>query len=650
MKKISLIIAIVIILSSLSTSVMGYGLKFDNESSENGSIACVDFLDFSVENNNWAQQNEDGEWVPNFDTDNAWDEDNDWYPSQASLSTNKTYGYSKYTEGKLDWSLIDNGEVLHLESISSSVAPGMCFNLDSDHFTIKSGREKDGLMEYCKIRIRNYSTSNQVSFGMASYLGSGPVFLINRVTDVAIQNNSSEWITYTFSLLDCNIATNYKNLLRRDSEGNLIPIWKGYLGEVLFFPFGYNKENATGAYEGATMDIDYIVFGSKAYVESYTSKLEEKEKNASSIKIINEPKQKTYYVGDTINLEGLGLEVTYKDGTKEIIESANVDYSFDKATKDSVVTLKYGEASTTYKVEVIGITGMEIEEKPENPTYEVAKIKKDFAPKDIKMRVSYADGTSSIIGLDKAKIVYDFDIQELGEHDVTIEYYGYKCPLKVNIINVVDIKVESRRELEFGNDDYYFVYTCVYSDGSEKELYDADIHEELDLECDTKVIGQTKAKIRVTNPEYGIDCTTIANVTIAEPEALLVSCSKTKYSVGEELDTSCLKVEYKYENHKIELDREYYTVEYDFTKPGTQIVTIKDVFCGKSYQFIAYVQGEYTPQTIEETTLETIETTVEPNIPSNNSIKVFLIITISVLVCAGIVVVIILLKRKSKRY
>lgn len=649
MKKIiSIILTSIMLVSCLSLAISAKGLVYDETSVEGKKIACVDFLDFSEANNDWAI-NDNGTWVLNDDADNQFDEENDWAPSAAFVSQSKKFGYPYYTKDKLSWSLTDNGEVLHLEATSGSSVPGMTFVLDEDHESIVLGTEDKGQMEYCKIRIRNYSSADQFTLGyMTSNINNGQSFFTQTVTDVPVESNSGKWVTYLFSVPEYNAATNYEDSLPKNADGAPTSRWSAKLSNILVFPFGYNVKDGSGAYSGASVDIDYIVFGTKEYVTSYKSELEKKEEAVSTITIKTEPTKKTYYVGDAIDLEGLVLEAKYKDGTTETLNSANVAYSFDNPSDKATVTLNYGSASASYTVKVVGLTGIELSEPLETTTYDKVSINDGFSPEGLKIKVGHADGTEAIVGLNSVKLEYDFS--ELGERTVVVNYHGETCTFNVNIINVTSIKVDDIEGVRYGDEikEGNLKITCVYSDGTEKSLSEAKISATVEITCDTKTKGTVDMQVKVSNVTYEIDCTAVAKATIEAPSALVLNTEfvAKEYDVDDSLNTEGLVVSYKYADDKlITLDENDYRIRYDFSSPGTKTVTVVDKINDLSATFDVEVKGE-TPQQ----TTKTPETTKKPSSGNDgqSSPLVVIIIIVAVVVAAVVVVVIIVVGKKKK--
>jgi hypothetical protein len=127
---------------------------------------------------------------------------------------------------------------------------------------------------------------------------------------------SGEWETYIINMPTANINTNYDELLPVNSTtGEVGSRWGGDLEALILIPFGYDVTDGTGAYPGAEIDIDYVVLGSLDYVTNYKSELELKEESITKLELVKAPEKKDYYVGESLDLEGLELKATYKDGT-----------------------------------------------------------------------------------------------------------------------------------------------------------------------------------------------------------------------------------------------------------------------------------------------------------------------------------------------
>lgn len=574
----------------------------------NSKIACVDFLDFSKENNDWwAEQKEDGTWSPKelFMSPT----DDDFNVCGAYIPTDMK-NLMTYLKNKVAWSLTDNGEVLHLKTTSTASNPGIPFCVDDAGSAITLNSEVKGGTEYVKIRIRNYSTADQLSFGYTctAWGGGGRRFMEKTIASIDIEPVSTEWKTYIFSYPEANAATNYNDLCKDSKTGAISPQYGGKLQDLILFPFGYNVKDGTGAYEGAEMDVDYIVIGTKEYVENYKSELEKKEEKVSKVEITKPADKTSYYVGETLDRTGLEIKATFNDGTTEILESYNVVYNFNEEAAESVVTIKYGSASTTYKVKVTGIKDIAIETPPKTTTYDMVTIKSgSFAPEGLTIKVNYNDGTSVVKELGSFKLEYD--ALKPGEGNViTINFYGAKTSFTANVINVTSIEVEKldkayRYGGEIADDDLRI--TCIYSDGSKKSLADAKINATIDKTYDFTKSGEVEVTVKISNTTYEIDCTATTTANVEAPTSLAVDTklAKLSYNVDDKFSTEGLLVSYVYgDGSTVTLKAEDYDVKYDFSEPGDQKVTVTDKHANLSANFTATVEGSTKQTTPRQTT------------------------------------------------
>ena len=487
MKKIvSILIAAVMVLGVASLGISAASITYA-AGPNNSKITCVDFLDFSEANNKeWVEKDADGNWVAKSVSMTPSDPDtlvaNSAYIPLKQKNLIKFMKDGSTGADHLTWTLTDNGEILKLKAVDSSKTPGIPFCLDDMGVDITAGQELKGRMEYCKIRIRNYSSADQVSLAFtSSNIGGGGRVISNvSITNVDVDAASPEWKTYTFSMIEQNSATNYGSSLKVDEKTGIAGSrWAGNIMDVVFFPFGYNITDGTGAHEGAEMDIDYIVFGTKEYCENYKSALENKESLVSKIEITKPATKTTYYVGEGLDTTGMEVTATFEDGSKEVLESYNVVYNFNEETDSSEVTVSYGSASQKYNVKVIGIKEIAIETPAKTTTYERASIGSVFAPEGLSIKVTYNDGTTAVKALGSFKL--EHDALKVGDNVITINFFGAKTNFTINVINVVSIKIDAldktyRYGGEISDKDISDKITCVYSDGSEKSYADAKIN------------------------------------------------------------------------------------------------------------------------------------------------------------------------------
>ena len=616
MKKIvSILIAAVMVLGVASLGISAASITYA-AGPNNSKITCVDFLDFSEANNKeWVEKDADGNWVAKSVSMTPSDPDtlvaNSAYIPLKQKNLIKFMKDGSTGADHLTWTLTDNGEILKLKAVDSSKTPGIPFCLDDMGVDITAGQELKGRMEYCKIRIRNYSSADQVSLAFtSSNIGGGGRVISNvSITNVDVDAASPEWKTYTFSMIEQNSATNYGSSLQVDEKTGIAGSrWAGNIMDVVFFPFGYNVTDGTGAHEGAEMDVDYIVFGTKEYCENYKSALENKESLVSKIEITKPATKTTYYVGEGLDTTGMEVTATFEDGSKEVLESYNVVYNFNEETDSSEVTVSYGSASQKYNVKVIGIKEIAIETPAKTTTYERASIGSVFAPEGLSIKVTYNDGTTAIKALGSFKL--EHDALKVGDNVITINFFGAKTSFTINVINVVSIKIDAldktyRYGGEISDKDISDKITCVYSDGSEKSYADAKINATFEKEYDLTKAGEIEVKVKLTASAYDIDCSATTTAKVEAPASVEAdtSLAKLEYNVDDRFSTEGLIVSYVYaDGKKVILKADDYTVKYDFSEPGEQKVTVTDKYAGLSASFMATVKGTAKPTTTKPAT------------------------------------------------
>ena len=627
MKKVlATILAVMFVLGTLSVAALA--VDYPKAIERDGDMVSYTGLDFNKWNNIWAKQDETGKWVASGlqgqyytsgDTDffAAYDFENDEYLvwegdklvtySSDDFYDNEVYGDGLYRANNvtlsdiknvatyhknIDWSFSDDGEYITLKAINGST-PGLGLTTDDEVSEIPLGEESKGKAEYVSIRYRNKSSATTASFGIVTNnTGSGLSLMTRAITNFEIEPNTGDWVTKTFSMYEANAAMGHKD----NGTGTA---WGSYLKTFVIFPFGNGITDGTGSYEGAEMDIDYIVIGSQEFCENYKSELQLHEESVSSIELISAPTKKEYHVGDMIDLSGLKIKATYNDGSTEEITDCSATYDFTVENDSAVVTLKYGAATpVTYNVKVVGISSVEITSPATKTTYDVSSLDKGMTASlisGLKIKVTYKDGH---VEEDVTPYYKNVTIsgKEAGPQVVTINYYGTEVTYAATVVSITDIKVEDLTKTIYYNDTIEkddLTITCVYSDGSEKSLADSGFSSNLTAPVyDTTTFGEIEVSVSLVVEAYGIDVTGKAKATVATPEKVIVQSlpNKTTYSPDESLNTEGLVVEYVYSDgtEAVVLDKDM-TTRYDFSTPGTKTVTIRAG--GLSTTFDVTVEG-----------------------------------------------------------
>lgn len=89
----------------------------------------------------------------------------------------------------------------------------------------------------------------------------------------------------------------------------------------------------------------------------------ELSETVSAIEIVSPASKTSYEVGETIDTDGMTLNVTYLDGTTEVVSDGWVAYGDTSAAGEVAVKIYYGEKSATYDVtvEAVEVESVELE-------------------------------------------------------------------------------------------------------------------------------------------------------------------------------------------------------------------------------------------------------------------------------------------------
>ena len=622
-------------------------------------IYQTNFLDFTKETNDlWASYNEEtGSWKCDI-TFNSYEQPED---ADGNLIGPYVRDYSSFSARS--WSLIENGEVLHLECTVSSVYPGISFIIDEYHtnaMLVGSASGSTPKAEYVKIRVRNHSTADQITFAFCHGSTNQFKFMEKSLSELTVDVNgkryasSGEWQTYIFSMATINMETNYGDLLYDSDDPEATPThcWSGGISEFLIFPFGYNVTDGTGAYPGAAIDIDYIVIGSLDYVTNYKSALEVKEESISKLELIKAPTKTSYRVGEALDLDGLELKATYKDGTSEILNTASANVATFSTVDAKEVTLSFGSERVSFPVSVTGISSIEVIEEPESKIYEAAELEDSFVTEGFKFKVNYTDGTFNDT-LPATIFRYTGDFVTPGVKTISANYFTESVDFEIEVMNVTDLEITApTKAYRYGNvaDIADFGVTLVFGNGEKIASGDATTEFEYTVTLDTKVPGEAVATIVATNTTYDITITKEVTVNVEVPTEIVVTKEPTKlvYQPGDEFDPEGMTVALVYADGKqIKLDAADYTCRVDTSEPGEKRVSVRSAIEGLDLRtnLNITVEGEVVTPT---TPTNTSATTTAPKTSDGGVSPIIFVVIGVVVVAAAVVVVLVVLKKKKK--
>lgn len=678
-KLLSVFLTVLFVFSAVTVIASAASITKDEK-----GIFQTNFLDFTPDTNNlWAEYDEANDKWSCIIPFNAYEQPED---ADGNLISPYVRDYSSFSARS--WSLIEDGEVLHLECTASSVYPGISFIIDEYHINAMMVGKEDAnppKAEYVKIRVRNHSTADQITFAFCHGSTNSYKFMEKSLSELTVDANgkryesSGEWQTYIFSMATINQETNYGDLLydSDDEEATPTHCWNGGISEFLIFPFGYNVTDGTGSYPGAAIDIDYVVIGSKDYVTNYKSALEVKEESISNLELISAPTKTEYRIGEALDLDGLELKATYNDGTTEILNSASANVSTFSTTNTKDVTLKFGAKTVNFPVSVTGIEKVEIIAEPESKVYEAAALEDGFVTDGFKYRVTYTDGTTNE-DLPATIFRYSGDFKTAGTQTVTANYFGTKIDFEIEVKNVTDLEITSNKTYRYGDAaaEGDFSFNFVYSDGSTVASGDAETELEYTITCDTKTPGEVMATITAVNDTYGINITKEVPVNVEVPTGIIITTAPTKnvYEPEERFDPTGMVVQLVYGEgttaKKVTLDAADYSAKANTNLPGKQPINVTCNIPGLSELKLQdngdvnYVTingedaGEQTGDVNNpEQTGEQKETsTKKPNKPitpakktSGDNTMMIIIIAAAVVAVAAVVVVILVVSKKKKK-
>jgi hypothetical protein len=622
-------------------------------------IYQTNFLDFTKDTNDlWASYDEEtGSWKCDI-TFNSYEQPED---ADGNLIGPYVRDYSSFSARS--WSLIENGEVLHLECTVSSVYPGISFIIDEYHtnaMVVGSASGSTPKAEYVKIRVRNHSTADQITFAFCHGSTNQFKFMEKSLSELTVDVNgkryasSGEWQTYIFSMATINMETNYGDLLYDSDDPEATPThcWSGGISEFLIFPFGYNVTDGTGAYPGAAIDIDYIVIGSLDYVTNYKSALEVKEESISKLELIKAPTKTSYRVGEALDLDGLELKATYKDGTSEILNTASANVATFSTVDAKEVTLSFGSERVSFPVSVTGISSIEVIEEPESKIYEAAELEDSFVTDGFKFKVNYTDGSFNDT-LPATIFRYTGDFVTPGVKTISANYFTESVDFEIEVMNVTDLEITApTKAYRYGNvaDIADFGVTLVFGNGEKIASGDATTEFEYTVTLDTKVPGEAVATIVATNTTYDITITKEVTVNVEVPTEIVVTKEPTKlvYQPGDEFDPEGMTVALVYADGKqIKLDAADYTCRVDTSEPGEKRVSVRSAIEGLDLRtnLNITVEGEVVTPT---TPTNTSATTTAPKTSDGGVSPIIFVVIGVVVVAAAVVVVLVVLKKKKK--
>lgn len=267
--------------------------------------------------------------------------------------------------------------------------------------------------------------------------------------------------------------------------------------------------------------------------------------DVSKISISSKPSKLNYYVGDIIDTTGLVLKVTYSDDSSKNISSGfTVSPTTLNTSGTQKITVKYGEKSTSYSVDVneVSLSAIEIKTMPSRTTYFEGEI---IDTSGLILLAKYDNGTTKEITAG-----YSVDVSranKVGSQTVTITYKKKTTTFKVD---VKEVSISSIRVKELPKQINYFVGDVFSSNGLTlgvfmNSSYEEEVNSGYSLSIDEGYKFTSKGSIEVKVNYKDFTTSFTINVYDYKEEVLTITNrpDKTIFVVGEEFTTEGLILE-----------------------------------------------------------------------------------------------------------
>ena len=168
-----------------------------------------------------------------------------------------------------------------------------------------------------------------------------------------------------------------------------------------------------------------IIYGDK----STSFNVEVKEVEIFDISIASVPETLSYYVGDTLSIEGLSILVTYNNGTtKTVTNGFTCSPSTLNTEGTQKITVTYGGKTATFNVSVatVKVTELEIVTAPHKTSYKVGDM---FDPTGLTMNAVNSKGEEIVVT--EGFVCTPEILEKSGTQVVTVSYGGKSIMITV---------------------------------------------------------------------------------------------------------------------------------------------------------------------------------------------------------------------------
>lgn len=322
--------------------------------------------------------------------------------------------------------------------------------------------------------------------------------------------------------------------------------------------------------------------------QSISFRVEVSAKAVTGIRMAANPTKMEYIVGQTFDISGAQIELTYNDGERTIIPVTEDMFQAPDMTTvgEKTVTVSYGgfETEFTVKVRDKQATGIEMNTLPDQTEYLENKVGQEFSAEGGSVSVLFDNGTKETVPLTEA--MCSVDLTTAGEQTVTVTYNGFTTSftVTVNAKSIESVKwAEEPTIVEVKEG------TELAVSGTVLVTYDNGRNEEIELTAENaEVVGYDPETVGTQNitialKDYVLSAemqeALVYEVQVLAKEAAGIridSLPKTEYTVGDKLSLEGLEVSLVYDNgtsEKIAVEDVEISTP-DLTSAGTKDVVV----------------------------------------------------------------------------
>jgi len=336
----------------------------------------------------------------------------------------------------------------------------------------------------------------------------------------------------------------------------------------------------------ADVTVEYYGFTESFTVTVYAA---ETDVEITGITVAKNPNKTSYYVGDSIISEGLTLNVTYSDGSVEMVTRG---YTFLPSTVlrsgYNTISVEYGGKQTSFSVygTEVTLTKISVSQKPSKTSYTVGE---SLNTSGLRLTATYNNGTTETISYGyTCSPTY---LSSTGTKTITVSYGGKTASFTVTVNEAVLTSISVSQKPSKTS---YYVgetlntsglrLTATYSNGSTETI-------SYGYTCSPTYLSSAGTKTITVS--YG-GKTTSFTVSVNEVTLTSISVSqkptKTEYNSGESLNTSGLRLTAKYSDGSTETISYGYTCSpTTLTGSGTKTITVS--YGGKTTSFTVTIKA-----------------------------------------------------------